>query len=70
MDWLSKQFSAAKDSIAGVSAKTLPSLPKEAVTPPGVAPEPSGRTVTGGRRHRKTKRSGKKHRKTHRKHRK
>lgn len=70
MDWLSKQFSAAKDSIAGVTAKTLPALPKEAVTPPGVAPEPSGKTVTGGRRHRKTHRGGKKHRKTHRKHRK
>lgn len=67
MEWLK--------SLAGRVQKVTSSLPLPKVATPeapktlGTAPEPAGKTVVGGRRHRKTHRGGRKHRRTHRRHR-
>lgn len=72
MEWLSRQYSNLKTAIAGpaqtvADAVPLPSVAtSQAPSVLGTAPESAGTTVTGGRRHRKTRRGGKK-RRTHRK---
>jgi hypothetical protein len=72
MEWLSRQYSNLKSAIAGPAQSVADTVPlpsvatSEAPKTLGTAPEPSGQTVTGGRRHRKTRCGGKK-RRTHRK---
>jgi hypothetical protein len=48
-----KLFSSAKKAVADTVAPLAPTTPPP--TLPGAAPEGAGRTLTGGRRHRKTK---------------
>jgi len=68
MEWLSRQYSNLKSAIAGPAQSVADAVPLPSVATSkapsvlGTAPESSGQTVTGGRRHRKTRRGGKKSR--------
>jgi hypothetical protein len=46
-------FTKTKNAVAGTLAPLAPTTPPP--TLPGAAPEGAGRTLTGGRRHRKTR---------------
>ena len=63
-----KLFTKAKDAVVD----TVSPLASEKPTPtlPGAAPEGAGRTLTGGRRHRKTRKGKRSTRKSTRRHRK
>jgi hypothetical protein len=74
MTWFSNLFSSAseeaakvygqaKKSVAEVTEKVVKPMPKPML--PGAAPEPAGKTTTGGKRHRSRRRHAKK-RKTRR----
>lgn len=70
MEWLTQQYEKAK-SVFQKPANDAVSAVGPLPTPPGVAPEASGTTVTGGkkvggRRHRRTMKGSKKSRKTYR----
>jgi hypothetical protein len=52
-----KLFSSAKKAVADTVAPLAPTTPPP--TLPGAAPEGAGRTLTGGRRHRRKTRGGK-----------
>lgn len=66
MEWFSTQYNKLKNAIAGPAQTVADAVPlppvatSEAPSVLGTAPESSGQTVTGGRRHRKTRRGGKK----------
>lgn len=73
MEWLKSQYEKVKGAVAGPAQKVADALPLPKVATSdapkvlGTPAEPTGKTVTGGRRHRKTRRhsGGRKHRKTH-----
>lgn len=63
MEWLGK----LKSMITGTAQSAADALPLPSVATSdapqafGLPAEPAGQTVTGGRRHRKTRRGGKRH---------
>jgi len=73
MEWLKSQYEKVKSAVAGPAQKVADALPLPKVATSsapkvlGTASEPAGKTVTGGRRQRKTRRhsGGRRHRKTH-----
>lgn len=73
MDFLKGLYGKVTGAIAGPAQKVADALPlpkvatEDAPKVLGTPAEPVGKTVTGGRRHRKTRRhsGGRKHRKTH-----
>jgi len=62
MEWLKSQYEKLKTAVAGPAQKVADALPlpsvatEKAPSALGTAPEPIGKTVTGGRRHRRTRR--------------
>jgi hypothetical protein len=62
MEWLKSSYEKVKSAVAGPAQKVADALPLPKVATSkapkvlGTAPEQSGTTVTGGRRHRKTRR--------------
>jgi len=57
-----KLFTKAKDAVVDTVSPLAPTTPPP--TLPGAAPEGAGRTLTGGRRHRKTRKGKRSTRKT------
>lgn len=64
-DWLTQQYEKAKTAIAGPVQSAADSTGISNVSVPEVAPEPSGTTMTGGKKLARKTRRAKKSKKTH-----
>ena len=68
LDTLRGAYESAKSAIQGPAQQAADTTGLSDINPPGVAPESSGMTTTGGKRGRKTRRSKKTKKTVRRKH--